>query len=373
MKLLYVINSFGAGGAERHLLVMVRDMVARGHIVKVAALSASISGGARDLRPEFEAAGAATNCLLRSASRGLLEPLLWLRLLREVDTFLPDIVHSHLPRADFAASIVKMLRPERTWVCTLHDAYIKGVYSGYRIFPFLSWAWRRANYIVAVSRHAERWGYETLRLRGERVSVIYHGIACDVESKSWLGSSSTSTFNIGCLARFEPRKGLATLVRSLPWIHAKAPFAKLLLAGSDPGGFADKIKQLAKELDVADAVNIVGFAEKPLEFLRSLDVFAFASYSEGFGIVLLEAMAVGLPVVASDIYPINYIVENGETGILVDPNDPRAFGLALLELLENPKKARAMGENGRKRCLSEFSEEKMTGAHHAIYMSLCAD
>jgi glycosyltransferase involved in cell wall biosynthesis len=144
----------------------------------------------------------------------------------------------------------------------------------------------------------------------------------------------------------------------------------LVLAGSDPTGYADDLRRLADKLHVGHAVDILDFCNDPLTFLSQLDVFAFASISEGFGIVLLEAMATGLPVVASDIYPLNYIVVGGETGMLTNPAEPEAFAAALIELLENPELAYRLGEAGRRRCLEEFSEAKMLQATESLYLDL---
>ena len=81
-------------------------------------------------------------------------------------------------------------------------------------------------------------------------------------------------------------------------------------------------------------------------------------------------MAVGLPVVASDTYPLNHIVSNRQTGILANSAEPETFAAALIELLENPELAYRMGEAGRRRCLEEFSEEKMMSSTESLYLRL---
>lgn len=371
MRIMYVVNSFGAGGAERHLLALTTHMVRAGHSVLVVALTGSVSGGAKNIAGDFLSAGAKITILdsvgvvlLRDAAR-------WYSLCKLARSWAPDILHSHLPRADFAASMVKRLLPNTIWISTAHDAYIKGVYSGYWVFRWLGWNWRLANHIVAVSGHAQRWVLEVLRLPEARTSIIYHGIAklpAAREARSTVPSDRP--FVVGCLARYEPRKGIGTLIKAMVSVCAKHPGARLVIAGSDPTSYSSELRQLAESLHVGHAVDIQGFCDVPLDFLRQLDVFAFASVSEGFGIVLLEAMAIGLPVVASDIYPLNHIVSKGETGMLEDPADPEAFAAALIKLLENPELAYQLGAAGRRRCLLEFSEEKMIRATEELYISL---
>lgn len=371
MRIMYVINSFGAGGAERHLLALVGHMVRAGHSVLVVALTGAVSGGAKNIADDFVSAGAKIGTLDRAGVGWLRDVGRWFGLRKLAKIWVPDVVHSHLPRADLAASIVKRMLPDTIWISTVHDAYIKGVYSGYWVFRWLNWNWRLADHIVAVSGHAQRWVLDVLRLPETKTSIIYHGIArlpADLQAQAAI--SDAHPFLIGCLARFEPRKGIATLIKAMVGVCAKHPGARLVIAGSDPAGYADEMRSLADALHVGHAVDIQGFCDAPFDFLRRLDVFAFASVSEGFGIVLLEAMAVGLPVVASDIYPLNHIVVQGETGMLANPDEPEAFAAALIHLQKNPDLAYRMGEAGRRRCLKEFSEEKMLKATESLYLDL---
>lgn len=371
MRIMYVINSFGAGGAERHLLALVGHMVRTGHFVSVVALTGAVSGGAKNIADDFVSAGAQIALLDYGGVGWLHDAGRWFVLRKLAKDWNPDIVHSHLPRADLASSFVKRMMPDTVWISTVHDAYIKGVYSGYWVFRWLGWNWRLANHIVAVSGHAQRWVREALRLPETKTSIIYHGITkLSTDIKMRKAVSDSHSFSIGCLARFEPRKGIATLIKAMVSVREKHPAARLVIAGSDPTGYANEMRRLADTLQLGDAVDIQGFCDAPFDFLRGLDVFAFASVSEGFGIVLLEAMAVSLPVVASDIYPLNHIVVQGETGILANPDEPEAFADALIDLLDNPALTQRMGEAGRRRCLQEFSEEKMLNSTENLYLDL---
>ncbi len=371
MRIMYVINSFGAGGAERHLLALAGHLVRSGHSVLVVALTGAVAGGAKNIQEDFITAGV-QNAILDQDSVGWLRDAgRWFALRKLAKDWNPDIVHSHLPRADLAASFVKRMLPDTVWISTVHDAYIKGVYSGYWVFSWLGWNWRLADHVIAVSSHARRWVHERLRIREAKTSVVYHGIAglpADIQSRSAV--SDSQPFLIGCLARFEPRKGIATLIKAMVSVREKHSGARLVIAGSDPTGYAKEMRRLADTLQLGDTIVIQEFCDAPLDFLRTLDAFAFASVSEGFGIVLLEAMAVGLPVVASDIYPLNHIVLRGETGLLANPAEPEAFAAALIDLLENPILAQRMGEAGRLRCLQEFSEEKMLNSTESLYLDL---
>lgn len=366
MRIVYLVNTLGQGGAESHLLNLVRDMVRRGYSVWVVILSNKVLGGADNLDEEVGTAGAAIICLRSFLGGDIGRWFHLLILLRRLD---PDILHSHLPRSDMAASIVKALLPNILWVSTVHDAYTKDKYSGYWIFPYVKWNWARGDYFIAVSNNARTWAMQTLGLAASKTEVVYHGI----EASDLLPVPRTATnapMTIGCLARFEKRKGIETLVRAMVVVRKQFPEAKLLLAGSDPTGYSAVIKELALSLDLSRNVEILGFCSTPLDFLRDLDVFAFASVNEGFGIVLIEAMSEGRPIVASDIYPINHIVQQGRTGILVQPGDPEAFAGAIIDLFANRKKRLQMGEAGHLRCRQEFSLKKSLDNIHAIYVRL---
>jgi len=372
MKIMYVINSFGTGGAERHLVALVGHMVWAGHSVMVVGLTGTVVGGARSIEDNLRSAGARIETINRAGVGWVHEMSCWLGLCKLAKAWAPDILHSHLPKADFVSSVVKRTLPGIIWISTVHDAYIKGVYSGYWVFRWLGWNWLLADHIIAVSGHAQRWVLDVLRLPATKTSVIYHGIAelpADIKVRSEV-SDANQPFLIGCLARFEPRKGIATLIKAMVTVCAKHPRARLVIAGSDPTGYGNEMRRLVNELKVGHAVSIQKFCNEPLDFLRRLDVFAFASVSEGFGIVLLEAMAVGIPVVVSDIYPLNHIVSKGQTGMLANPAEPETFAVALIDLLENPELANRMGEAGRRKCLEEFSEEKMMRTTESLYLRL---
>ena len=373
MKIMYVVNSFGAGGAERHLLVLVGHMVSAGHSVLVVALTGVVSGGAKSIADDFVSAGAQIAILDYSGARWLRDLGRWYALRKTAIAWAPDIIHSHLPRADLAASFVKRALPNTVWISTIHDAYIKGVYAGYWVFRWLGWNWRLADHILTVSGHARRWVMDELRIPDAKTSIVYHGIASPpIGSQPHNRSANRGVrpLLVGCLSRFEQRKGIATLIKAMVSVCAKYPTARLVIAGSDPTGYANRMRKLAEGLRVGHAVDIQGFCDPPYNFLRQLDVFAFASSSEGFGIVLLEAMATGLPIVASNIYPLNYIVVDGTTGILANPADPEAFSSAICDLLGNPEMAGRMGEAGKTRCSVHFSEKQMMGSITTLYEDL---
>ena len=117
-------------------------------------------------------------------------------------------------------------------------------------------------------------------------------------------------------------------------------------------------------------MRLIGFESDVPAFLHTLDVFALASRSEGFGQVLIEAMAAGKPVVASRIAPLTEIVVDGDTGLLVEPENPKAFAEAIVWLLTHPNVAQQMGRRGQKRVRDHFSAEQMAAETLALYQQV---
>jgi glycosyltransferase involved in cell wall biosynthesis len=369
MNLVYVINSLGAGGAEHHLLNLARDMALRDYKVWVIVLERNIIGGANSLEQAFIETGVNVIYLHSYAMNDFGR---WFSLIRLIDKLRPDIIHSHLPRSDFSVSIVKTMFPDIYWISTIHDTYTKDKYSGYWIFTFVKRNWQRADRLIAVSKHVQKWIIEELRVFQEKTRVIYHGVSL-YDLPDSIEKNNGEPMRIGCLARFEKRKNIETLIRAMPEVIKIFPSVQLLLAGSDPTNYSYTIKILIKKLRLEANVKIIGFSVTPLKFLHDLDVFAFSSLSEGFGIVLIEAMSVRRPIVASDIYPINHIVKHETTGLLVEPGNHHAFAQRLVELLGDGEKRRRMGDAGYQRCINEFSLEKSLNRVHDLYVELISE
>jgi glycosyltransferase involved in cell wall biosynthesis len=146
------------------------------------------------------------------------------------------------------------------------------------------------------------------------------------------------------------------------------PRAHAIIAGG--GDLEDFLKELANEMGIAERVHVLGPRKDVPELMHAIDVFAMPSIWEGFGLVLLEAMAAGRPIVASRVATIPEVVVDGETGILVPAGDPLALAEALATLADQPRLARQYGEAGRERLRSRFSIEKMVGDTELLYREL---
>jgi glycosyltransferase involved in cell wall biosynthesis len=177
----------------------------------------------------------------------------------------------------------------------------------------------------------------------------------------------TGEMIVGSIGRLEPGKGFECLIRAVQSIRCQIPHVSLEIVGHDPNGYGQVLHSLIRDLGLSAHVKILGFQEDIAAFLKRLAVFAFASRSEGFGQVVIEAMASGKPIVASGIAPLSEIVRDGETGLLANPDDPEAFSSAIVSLLNNPERAQKMGRQAQLRVCRYFSADRMESETESLY------
>lgn len=175
---------------------------------------------------------------------------------------------------------------------------------------------------------------------------------------------------LGTIARLVPEKGHVYLFEAIKEVAASCPEIKLILVGDGPLHF--ELEKSAERLGIAENVKFFGYHSDIPELLSLFDIFVLPSVFEPFGIVLLEAMAAGKPVIATAISEIPKIVADGKTGILVPPKDASALSSAIVELVRDPHKRQMMGKNGMERVVGEFSLEKSAAGYKHLYQDLLA-
>lgn len=187
--------------------------------------------------------------------------------------------------------------------------------------------WRRADAILANSRAT------AARLGGLPATVVGCPVELDPPPLPPPWPSRPGPI-IGFVGRIEPLKGPLDLVRAAPAIRAGAPGARLVLVGADgPRRYAHTIAEEAMAADMERH----GWVDGAAGLMGALDVLVLPSRREGFGLVLAEAMAAGTPVVATRVGGIPELVEDGRTGVLVEPGDPAALARAILVVLDRPE------------------------------------
>ncbi len=170
------------------------------------------------------------------------------------------------------------------------------------------------------------------------------------------------------LGRIKREKGIIELIYAFKEILDSGERCGLVLVGPDEDGIRDEINGiLGKEIH---AIRFVNYTEQPERFFNSADIFCLPSHREGFGSVIIEAAACGLPSVASRIYGITDAVVDGSTGVLHEPGNVTQIKNAILCLFKNEELRRRMGDAARKRAIGQFSESRLTEAWLGAYKNL---
>jgi glycosyltransferase involved in cell wall biosynthesis len=341
VKVIHVHRIGGIGGSERHLLTLLPALAERG--VEVSFLGLDDPGRAPD--PFYEALSVPFERL--PAPRDL-DPVLAVRVRRA--TRRADIVHTHLVHADVYGAI-----GARRLVSTKHndDPFRAGT------FRFVERALaHRAARIIAITESLARFQVERVGLPRDKVEVVQYGL--DDLPRAW-GANPPDPVPADarvllCVCRLEPQKGVDVAIRAV----AEVPAAHLVVLGEGPQ--RRELEQLARELGVQ--VYLPGRVPDVAAWLRRADLLVHAVRWEGFGLALLEAMLASLPVVATRVSSIPEIVADGETGLLVPPDDPPALAAALQEVLADPA---GYGERGLARARAEFSVARMADRTLAVY------
>jgi glycosyltransferase involved in cell wall biosynthesis len=264
------------------------------------------------------------------------------------------IVHQHFG-GRLIRHIVHKATPARL-VLHLHGRVSEAVYDA----PFVQRA-AGADAVVATSAAVARTVVSAVRAR-----VVYPGVPIATPPR---GASRTRRV-VGTAARLVPVKGLVDLVRAFAVVRSEVEDTRLEIAGSGP-----ERPLLEREVDMlglTSAVDFLGWRCDLLQLLPTWDVFAQASLEEGFGIAALEAMAAGLPVVATRVGGVPELVKDGETGWLVPRGDVRALAARLRALLLDPETRLAMGAAARARAKADFSVEQMVANVSAVYDDVLA-
>ncbi len=178
---------------------------------------------------------------------------------------------------------------------------------------------------------------------------------------------------VGFVGRFSPGKGLEDLLQAAHLLQPNHPAVRYLIIGEashGEEGYADAVHELCRRLDLQDVVVFAGYRTDVPSVMASFDILAFPSHAESFGVVLIEAMAMGKPVVSTNCDGVLDIVLDGTTGITVPPKDPSALAHGLERLIADAGLRRRMGVAGRARVLEHFDRNVQLRKLEEIYYSL---
>jgi len=311
LRILHVITTLSRGGAENQLLVLIKQQLNSGNTVRVLYLK-DFPEHARDLQ-EMGA-----EVILNCGNKHPLKQLIMMYKFFRGEKSEIDVIHSHLPRAQVLCAIAKGNIP---MVATRHDTEIFFPGKPAILSRFLaSYANNRITYWIAISEAVKdsMLNSKEHRKNSKIVTVHYGYDPIFPEDFKVYKNKSSEMYTIGTVARLVSQKDYPTLLKAFKIYLTHFPESHLLIVGDGP--LRDQLEKLADELKIRSHITWAGKIVDVYEKMKIMDIFVLASKTEGFGMVLLEAMDLGLPIVASDTTAIPEVLgSNG--GVLFDTGD----------------------------------------------------
>ncbi len=352
------------GGVQIHIRQLAQQLRSRGHEVLILAPGDEI--GVRD---DAHIVGRTVTLWSNgSVAKVCLTPSVTRAVRAELARFAPDIIHVHEPFAPLV-STTAVLRANAPVVGTFHS-YVDARGTEGRIYtalaPLLRSVWRKVDRRIAVSQAARL--SASSRLGEGFMQIVPNGAEVEHFGRAKAATDVPPGRKLLFVGRLEPRKGFPIALKAFAELAPQYPDLRLVIVGDGPE--REAVHQVAPELRAR--VHMMGKVtyEALPTYHQAADIFISpATGSESFGIVLVEAMAAGLPVVASDINGYREVARNGKEGLLVKPSDPSALAAGVRTLLDDPAYAQRLGDAGYRRSRS-FSWDRILDELELVYESL---
>ena len=363
MRVVHVVAAGEIGGAER----MLTDLARRGppdveHAVALLTPSAGLRALLRDAGLDVEDRGPVREGPLPYLA-STLGPgdVRWLTGVLEQRR--ATIVHLHT----FASQVLGTRAARRVGARVVRTEHSTRVYDDPSCWPFSRWSLQRADAAVFISEHVRDVARRRARgilARVQATPVVYNGVDTERFSPRPRQGSPAAPVRFVALGRLDRRKGLDVALEAL----AKVPGAELEVVGD--GEERASLEELAARLGVRERVRFAGYADDVRDAIASADAALSSARQEGLGVALLEAMAMGRPVVALPTGGVPEIVKDGETGWLAAGATAEALGRAMQSAVARPDERARRGDAARLRVVETFSVDAMCEGYARIYRSL---
>jgi glycosyltransferase involved in cell wall biosynthesis len=357
-SIVYIIDDLNISGAQMHLAHLVKGLRGTGFDnIQVINLA-----GVGELQQRIIDSGVAVKCFsmrsIREPSffRDFLKMVLFLRKIK------PDIVHTYLDTANVFGVLAAKLAGVSRIMTSRRDL---GVFRTRRIEQLIGYLSNRVEKVVCVCQAAASESIRREGLRGDNVVVIHNGIDITPYNRKARKTSGKIVFcNVAVANRKE--KGQEELIRAFSIVVMTLPDSSLLLVGDGP--LLPALKELAGELNIDKKVKFYGRSNEILSLLRDVDAFVLPSHSEGISNALLEAMAMGVPAVVTDVGGNPDVVEDDLSGVIVAPKDVSSLADGMVRLATDKVKLACFGRAAKRRIEDHFTIESMLNKYKSIYL-----
>jgi glycosyltransferase involved in cell wall biosynthesis len=362
--ILLVLDQFGKtlGGGERIVLKLAALLPHYGYRASILTFSAHPESAALKSSP----------CPIYLLPIRRTYDLTALRAALEFRRFLKDqriqIVHTFFESSDIWAGFVTKTMSKAKLVWARRDMGILRTRKHHIAYRLLAWA---PDAVFAVSEQVRRHSIEVDRIDPARVQTIYNGLNLEDWDTTLRPAKAQGEFLVTAVGNIRRVKGHDVFIRAAAAVVQQFPKVSFSIAGDvlEPGYFTE-LQDLVQDLKLANHFRFDGGVTNLRQYLAAADVFVLPSRSEGFSNAIVEAMAASLPVVATNVGGNAEAVNDGISGFLVPSDDPGALSAAILRLLSDPSKARAMGAAGRSLVEERFTVEAMMNRTASAYSNL---
>lgn len=356
---MHVLPVLQPAGAERIAAELAKRLPQHGFATRVICLEDERA----PVGDELTAAGVPVEGLRLSRRRTLASAR---AIARRLPPRRPLILHGHLFHANIATRLAWARLPlaERQGVKVVSTVQV--VERRFRPWQFAldRWTARHCAAEVCVSEDVRRFQQRKTRLPPSFFEVIENAVDVEqfVARESVLADPACP--HVVAVGRLDAQKDYPTLLRAWRLVSAQNPGARLSIAGEGPQ--RARLQALAESMGPSN-ITFAGFVVDIPRLLKSADLFVQASLWEGLPLSVVEAAAAGLPVVATDADGTRNVIESGRTGLLVPRSSPEGLARGILEMIDNPGKAREMAAAARKMASERFSVDRMVERYAALY------
>lgn len=370
MKILHIIDSGGLYGAEIMLLHLMRAQVDLG----LEPVLASIGEPGEKQKPlETEARRMG---LLVEAFRMRNGPN-WpgaLKILRFARDNSMDLLHTHGYKGNILFGLLPLSLRRLPMVATVHGWTWTGGWSRMRVYEWLDGlSLRFADGVVLVNQ-AMRSHARVKQLRTERTAVIDNGVSlnyCHAQKaklRDDIVRFAGQGFSVVFVGRLSREKGISVLIDAVSGLALDGINPRLIIIGE--GKLRKELEQQAQDLGIEDRVLFTGYIDNVHEYLGNFNLFCLPSLTEGLPMVLLEAMAAQVPIVASSVGGIPEVLDHGRAGTLVKPGCSLSLKNAVLGLLDRPDSISAQVQEAARRVEDVYSSRTMAEKYKQVYQNM---
>ena len=354
MNVLQALPELNVGGVETGTVDLANWLTRNGHKAIV------VSGGGRLVR-QLENAGI-KHYQLPIGKKSLFSIIPTIRELKEI--IRKENIHIIHARSRVPA-LISFFVSRTTKVIFITTAH--GYYKRHLLSSVMGWG----RFVIVASNVMARHMMENFNVPFDRIKLVPRGV--DLNKYHFMERSikKPATNTIGIISRITPLKGHSYFLKSIANISRTTASIKVLVVGDAPKGkekYKEDLKLLSRRLGIANIVEFIGSSDKIADIFKRLDVLVLASIvPEGFGRVIIEAQASGVPVVATRVGGVVDIIEDGSNGILVYPKDPVSLSDGILRVLQDKQFAQKLTHEARKCVEQKFTLEKMCRDTFSIY------